>query len=87
MSINFDEKPNAEALQFLGSIMGQEKASDGKSFLFDDMRTINQREMTTLANKAKQPVTCSIHEEGAIKELSDGTRYRVTSRGWIRIVE
>lgn len=85
MSINFNDTPNPAALEFMEELMGEAQFSDGKSFLYDDMTEVNQREMKELANKAEQPVTVELHGEGEIKTMTDGTQYRVTRRGWVKV--
>jgi len=46
---------------------------------------LEHKKMGDLARAAKQPVTVELNEEGEIKEMSDGTKYRVTSQGWKKI--
>jgi len=46
-----------------------------------------QRGMKELANIAKQPATLEIHNEGDVKTMSDGTQYRVTPTGWVKILD
>jgi hypothetical protein len=58
---------------------------DETKILFNDVLKIDQRKMTALANAAKQPVTIEFNEEGEVKEMSDGTKYRVTPNGWVKI--
>lgn len=68
---------------FMAQILGQAKAEDGKSFLYDDL--VDPAIAKELANAAGQPVTVELHAEGAIKTMADGTQYQVTKRGWRKV--
>ena len=59
-------------------------AVDERHALFD-ASAIQQKKMTELANKLEQPVTVELHGDGEIKTMADGTRYRVTPRGWKKL--
>ena len=84
MSINFSEEMNEQSSELLKKLFGENLiAMDNKIALIDDMQ-IKQEEMKELANVAKQPVEVQIHREGEVKIFSDGTRYRVTNKGWIK---
>ena len=85
MSINFNDTPNPLAKEFLEKMMGQAEFTDGKSFLYDDIKEIEKGFMGELANKAEQPVTVELHGEGEIKTMADGTQYQVTRRGWGKV--
>ena len=90
MSINFEHPMNSVALEKLRELITDGSipnpvAQDEFRALFNDKLELQQRKMTQLANAAKQPVTVELNEEGDIKEMSDGTKYRVTPKGWIKI--
>lgn len=85
MSMNFDRPVNEAALAKIKEIFGQPTASDGKTLLFDEMGEIDSRDMKKIANLAKQPAVIEVHGDGDIKELGDGTRYKVTPRGWRKL--
>lgn len=85
MSINFDNPVGPEVSARIRELFGKPLAEDGKTFLFDELAPMQQREMTELANKAGQPVTAELHSLGDIKEMRDGTRYVVTSKGWRKL--
>lgn len=81
MSISFNDTPNPLAKEFMEKMLGQAEFTDGKSFLYEDMAEVSQRQMKELANLAEQPVTVELHGEGEIKTMADGTQYQVTRRG------
>ena len=85
MSICFNEPVGPETEAMIDKLFGKAIASDGKTFLFDQRPELLQRQMTELANKAKQPVTVELNAEGEIKTMMDGTQYRVTPKGWRKI--
>lgn len=85
MSINFKDPMNEDARRIMEELCGKPVATDERTALFNNMRTIRQPEMNRLANAAKQPITVEIHSDGDIKTMSDGTRYRVTPLGWKRL--
>jgi hypothetical protein len=85
MSISFNQPLSEEGQRLLNELFGKPKASDGRSFLYDDIVEINQKDMKELANKAQQPATVELHGEGKIKTMADGTQYQVTRRGWVKV--
>lgn len=85
MSINFNEPVGPETENMLKKLFGDPVASDAKTFLYDKQLVLEQKRMTELANKAKQPVSVELNSEGEIKTLSDGTQYRVTPKGWRKV--
>ena len=86
MSITFDDPPNKDARAAMKAFFGQPVAADEKTFLFDDLPPLEGRQLSKIANKAGQTMTVGLHGEGEIKTLSDGTQYKVTSRGWRKIM-
>lgn len=87
MAMQFDRPVNDEAMSKIVEAFGQPVATDRKTFLFDNMGTIQQRLMSDIAKAAKQPATVEMAGEGEIKVMSDGTRYHVTPTGWKKIDE
>ena len=85
MSMNFDKPVNSEAMEALSKMFGEPVAQDEKTFLYDKMDAINGAMMSELANKAKQTVALEINAPDDIKTMSDGTQYRMTPRGWIKV--
>ena len=85
MSINFEHPINEEALNLIQETFGTPIAQDERTVLLDRVGVIKQQQMKAIANAAKQPATIEVHSKGDIKTLSDGTRYQVTSRGWIKL--
>lgn len=90
MSINFNNPMNNKALEKLRELISDGSlpapvAQDDYRALFNKRLDLQPRKLTELANAAKQPVTVELNEEGEIKEMSDGTKYKVTRKGWIKI--
>jgi hypothetical protein len=85
MSLNFNQPVSDDVLDRLKSMFGEPVASDRKTFLYPSMPEINSRQMTEIANAAKQPVTVALHSTGDIKTMTDGTRYEVTATGWKKL--
>lgn len=90
MSINFNDPMNSEAMAklqefFKDGTLPEPVVMDDRRALFNTKLDLQQRKMTELANAAKQPVMVELNEEGEIKEMSDGTKYRVTPKGWKKI--
>lgn len=85
MSINYQYDLNEAGRDFMEELFGSAMTHDGKQFLYDKLNSVSQADMTELANKAQQPVTVEIHSEGEIKTMADGTQYKVTKRGWVRV--
>ena len=84
MSINFEHEATPEAIEKMRQAFGEAVASDGRQFLYDNMREIKQTDMKAIANAAKQPAVVELHEQGEIKTMADGTQYEVTPTGWRR---
>ena len=87
MSINFNDPMNSEVMAklqelFKNGTLPEPVAMDERRALFNDDPRLQQRTMIELANAAKQPVMFELNEEDEIKEMSDGTKYRVTPKGW-----
>ena len=92
MSIQFEDAFNDEAREFIRSMMEAKEipelvAKDEKTLLVNGAAAIKVSDMSELARKARQPVTVELNGIGEIKELSDGTRYEVTHKGWRKVVE
>ena len=83
MSLNFQEPVDSDVIARIKELLTV-KANDDKTFLIDD-QTIEAAKMKVIANAAKQPAAIELHGVGEIKELADGSRYRATTRGWIKI--
>ena len=88
MSIQFDQPMNEETMQHIRKMFhGKIAVVDDRRVLLDDLKeAFNRRQMSDLARTAKQPVTLNLHGRGDIVEMSDGTKYQVTDRGWKKII-
>ena len=87
MSMQFEEPVNDETIKKIREAFGDAVAHDRKTFLFDSMPTIRSDKMTEIANSAKQPAVIELHGEGEIKTMADGTQYRVTPKGWVKVAK
>jgi len=95
MSMNFDNPMNKETRDKITEMIEKGDlpvpvASDEKTLLFDEQLNLQAKKMADLANTAKQPLSVEVNgvdvEGNAdIKELSDGTKYKVTPRGWQKV--
>lgn len=93
MSINFNDPMNAEAREMFRQMIDagdlpQPVAMDDRRALFNDTLKLEQKKMKKmgdLARAAKQSVAVELNEEGEIKEMADGTKYKVTPRGWVKV--
>ena len=87
MSMSFDNPMNEVTKKLIEAMYGEDIAAiDDKMGLIDNMTPIHSKEMRYVAHTAKQPATVTIHDEGDIVEMSDGTKYRVGPNGWRRFV-
>lgn len=91
MSINFEDPMNEKSSEFIRKVFVDADlkknliaAMDDKTVLVNDLQ-IKQKEMGELARLAKQTVTVEVNDETDIKTMSDGTKYRCTPRGWIKL--
>ena len=88
MSIHFEKPMNQEALQAIQKLFGDQIAAiDNRNVLLDNFNQIHQKEMSSIARKAKQPLTLNLNGIGDVVEMSDETKYQVTKNGWRKINE
>lgn len=59
-------------------------AKDARNALFESLE-MNSNEMGDLARALKQPVKVELHDIGEVKEMANGDKYKVTSKGWIKV--
>ena len=85
MSINFQQPPTPESIEMMERMFGKPAAKSDRNFLYDKLEAIDRKQMSDLARTAGQPVDVEIHGEGEIKTMSDGTKYRVTPTGWVKV--
>jgi len=85
MSINFNNTMNDEARAMLKELFGDELVATDEKTALVNTNTFLQKAMSDLARTAKQPITIDNHSVGEVKEMRDGTKYRATSRGWVKI--
>ena len=83
MSINFEKPIDEKAMKKISKLFGDSiVAQDQLTTLLDNAPPFEAGEMTKLANMVKQSVTIEVNKEGDVKEMSDGTKYKVTKEGW-----
>ena len=87
MSISFEDPMNDEAREAFYKIFGTEVVAMDERQVLLNKRDFKQSDMKIVANAAKQPAQLEMHGEGDIKTMSDGTRYKVTSRGWQKLTD
>ena len=86
MSIQFEKPMNEETVEAIKNTFGDKIAvMDDKNVLLERLSEVHQKTMSAIAKKAKQPAGLNMHSEGDIVEMSDGTKYKVTSQGWEKI--
>ena len=85
MSINFQQPPSAESIAMMERMFGKPEVKSDREFLYSKLNKIEQAQMSELARTAKQPVTVELHNDGEIKTMSDGTKYRVSASGWVKV--
>ena len=85
MSMNFDDPMQPETKQRIKKLFGDGlTAIDDHTALFENTQLVRD-ELKAALQAEKQPVSVEIHEDGDIKTMSDGTRYQVTKRGWVKL--
>jgi hypothetical protein len=83
--MQFENPVNDEVIEKIKKVLEDPRAHDRKTFLFNELPVLHREEMKKIANAAKQVMTVEINREGDIKTMADGTRYKVTPRGWVRL--
>lgn len=85
MSMNFQNPINKEDQDFLKEFFGDKlEAVDEKTALINT-QSFHQSEMKKIANRLNQPVEVELNDVDDIKTMADGTRYKVTPTGWIKL--
>ena len=83
--VNLPDGTTKTQEDLLRELLGEERAFDGHTALYGGALEISQSDMKRLANKTKQAVEISIHSEGEVVTLRDGTQYRMTRDGWRKL--
>jgi len=85
MSIDFNEPMSNAALARMREMFpGGFIAADEKTALIEPAE-LTSEQMKELANLAGQPATLNLHGQGEIKTMADGTQYKVTPKGWVKM--
>lgn len=82
MSLNFSNPVDSLIKARIKEALGEPVAADDRTFLFDKMKSVEQRLMKEVANAAAQPAVLEMNDIGDIKTLDDGTQYKLTADGW-----
>jgi hypothetical protein len=83
MSIRFNDPMNDAVKELIVDVFGEPQYQDSRMSLFGRSLITNYKELTRLANVAKQPVHVLEHEAGDIVDLDTG-QYRCTEgMGWV----
>ena len=83
MSIQFKRPMDKETTEALEKFLGENIAvMDDKNVLVENLSEAHQKEMSNIVKTTRQPAAINIHDEDDIVEMSDGTKYQVTKKGW-----
>jgi uncharacterized protein (UPF0218 family) len=85
MSITFERPVSEDTKNRLQELFKGIVAHDERQFLINDIGRLHQSDMADIARKEKQIVTADLVAVGDVKTLSDGTQYKATLKGWIKI--
>jgi len=83
MSMSFSRPLRTSEQDFIRSVMTDIVAIDANTVLFDS--DVNWDGAKDIADKVNQTVTVSADNIDDIKEMNDGTKYKVTDHGWVKI--
>lgn len=83
--VTFQNELTADQLEMMRDMLGAETAFDGRTALYNGALELDSKKMGDLARANKAPIKVSIHGEGEIKTMRDGTKYLVTARGWQKV--
>ena len=84
MSIQFEKPMNNETADRIKEAFGNKIAvMDEKNVLLE---RLEESEISKwIPDTANQPVTVNIHDQDDIVVMSDGTKYKVTQKGWRKV--
>jgi len=86
MSMQFEKPMNEETVEAIKKAFGEKiVVMDRKNVLLENLSMTPQKKMSAIAKKTKQLVALNLHDNGDIVEMSDGTKYQVTDKGWRKI--
>lgn len=82
-SVTFPSSANItfDQAAFMSNMLGRPVAFDGTTALIDG--EVDMNKVKEVAAETDQPVEVALHAVGETITLRDGTKYRVTSRGWV----
>ena len=86
MSMQFDQPMDKKTSKRIKEMFGDNiVVMDAQNVLLENLSEIHQKQMKVVADTSKQPITMNIHDEDDIVEMTDGTKYQVTPKGWQKI--
>lgn len=83
MSMSFKNALSDEQCQAMEELFNV-KAHDGKEFLLDDS-VFDSKKGGDVARMTGQIAELELNNKGDVKELSDGSKYEATEKGWVKI--
>ena len=86
MSMNFKDPIDGETQSMIKEMFGEHIVDmDDKTTLFNRGMDMLQSDFKKIANKSKQVVEVEINDVGDVKKMSDGSEYKCSIDGWIKI--
>lgn len=86
MSMNFRDPIDGETKTMIREMFGDSLVDiDDRTALFNKGKVLLQSEFKKITNKAKQPVEVELNDIDDIKAMSDGSEYKCSIDGWIKI--
>lgn len=84
MSMSFQNELTEDKQSFVRDILKEQVvAIDERTALLKG--ELLQSKMKQVANELNEPVSVELNEVGEIKTMSDGSRYKVTKQGWLKL--
>ena len=83
--VHFPNGITVSQADLMRETFGPESVFDGFTALYDGGLDVSGDRVSALANQVGQPVEVSVHGDGEIVEMRDGTKYRVTRKGWQKV--
>lgn len=83
--VNFPTGITVSQAELMREIFGSEVAFDGYTALYNGALEVDSKKLGDLAKETKQYVGVSIHGDGELITMRDGSKYRVTQRGWQKL--
>lgn len=82
-SVTFPSQLTADQAAFVNNMLGHHAAFDGTTALIDG--EVDMNKVGEVIEVLSQPAEVTLHAVGETITMRDGTKYRVTSRGWVKV--